>query len=104
MPDTCRAWKTVANGKVDRLCYKPHYRDGYHGADNIWFNGQMRDLSYMGSQGPELPSGLNGMEAENVCEGLCQENLGAPVLRDASHPPSHQVVWTDMDDMCEHCA
>lgn len=106
MDENCKAWKgyrTVHDRKKkedDQFCYKPHHRDGN---DYISFNGQKRNLGWSGGQGPGLPPALNGAEAENVCEGLCRENLDIPVLKDPSYPPSHQVVWTTVADMCKHC-
>lgn len=103
MDENCRAWKgyqTVHDQKKkddDQFCYKPHHHDGN---DYMSFNGQKRNLGWTGGQGPVL---LNTVESEKVCEGLCRENLEIPVLTDPSYPRSHQVVWTNVADMCEHC-
>ena len=98
----CKAWagyETVDEQKVkreDEFCYMPHYK---HGVDYISFNGQKRNLDPRGHQGARFERSLE----PEICESLCQENMDMAMLKDDSFPPSHQVEWTKLDDMCDDC-
>lgn len=102
--EICKSWEGYGTthhrwGKLtDKFCYKPHPKDG---DDYMSFNGQERDLSRWGSQGPRFQS---EEKSEEVCEDLCRTTMDAGLLRDDTLPPSHQVVWVNIDDMCEGCA
>ena len=98
----CKEWDGYEDmgddGKAkrkDRLCYIPRFK---HNVDYIRFNGQWRNLGAKGRQGPALRD-----MAPGTCENLCQENMGMPELQDDNYPPSHQIEWTNLDDMCHDC-
>lgn len=99
----CKTWKGIRDvsdkEKVhdEKLCYRA---ERHHGHDYIYFNKQKRDLSKAGNQ---VPVWQKQTESDATCEVMCRENLDAALLTD-SHPPSHQVTWNDIDDMCDHCA
>lgn len=82
--------------RKDELCYLPQKKKD---EDFISFNGQHRSLGKRGGQGLVLQT----EKEAGVCESLCQENLGMPMLKDHKFMSSHQVVWNDMDDMCDTC-
>lgn len=94
MDEKCRTWHGEHD---DKFCYQAWSSQG---DDYIYFNDQKRGLGQMGSQGPVWK---HKMEAEKVCEGMCRESMDAELFRDDDYLPSHQVVWTDLDDMCDHC-
>lgn len=101
MDENCRLWEGYE--KVDhymvlqahKLCYKPRHK---HNSDYILFDHQERNLGHDGGQGPRETSLEPG-----TCEKLCHENMDMQVLQDKNFPPSHQVEWTEVDDMCEMC-
>ena len=101
MHDVCKLWEgyeTIGDERIrrtDMLCYYPNYK---HGVDYIAFNDQKRNLDRDGGQKPRMRP-----LAPGTCETLCQDNMGMPVLQDDQFPPSHQVEWTDLDDMCDGC-
>ena len=104
MAKKCRSWNRYQNvhdrtkEEQDTLCYVP---DSHHRDDQILFNGQRRNLGENGGQGMMV---RYEMEPKNACEDLCRDVLEASELQEHFvHPPSHQVVWTDVDDMCDHC-
>ena len=101
MERNCKLWdgyETVGDERIvrtDMLCYLPRWK---HGMDYLHFNGQLRNLGSMGKQCPTIAYLEPG-----TCEKLCQENMDMPVLTDDRFPPSHQIEWTRIDDMCENC-
>lgn len=102
MDMTCKQWEGYEDYKdlwyerEDELCYMPHHK---HGDDYISFNGQLRNLGSNGGQGAVF----NRKWEPEICEGLCQEYLDMTMLKDKKYPPSRQVEWTRLDDMCEGC-
>lgn len=105
MRQTCklwRGWETLhaTNDRVERedeLCYLPNYK---HGNDYIFFNRQMRNLGKDGGQHAVFKW---DRETDELCDGMCREYLDMGILQDSQFIPSHQVTWTDLDDMCPHC-
>ena len=101
MKDNCKlweGWETVGDDIVPRwdgLCYMPRHK---HHVDYIFYNGQERNLGPRGRQSPRSADLEPG-----TCEKLCGENMDMPVLQDSRFPPSHQVEWSHVDDMCEYC-
>ena len=101
MAQSCKLWEgyeSVGDQRIprtDMLCYIPRHK---HGMDYISFNDQERNLGSSGNQWPVMAYLEPG-----TCETLCQENMGMQVLQDDKFPPSHQVEWTQVDDMCDHC-
>ena len=101
MTENCKLWdgyESIGDRRIPRtdlLCYMPQY---HHHMDYLAFNHQKRNL---GSRGKQCAA--NGHLEPGTCENLCQENMDMPVLRDDKFPPSHQVEWTCLDDMCDHC-
>ena len=68
--------------------------------DAIWWNDQMRNLESYGGQGRGSPAQGDVLA---LCEGLCQAEIGMPVLKGAKHATNHQWVIQQMDDMCDSC-
>lgn len=67
----------------------------------IEFNGHKRDLSMDWGQGMVV---VGAEEAERVCGRLCEEQVGTEVLRgEEGVMLSHQVIYGDVDDMCDGC-
>ena len=102
MDSLCKHWEgyeTVEDnqkvGRNDEFCYLPHRK---RGADYMTFNNQRRNLGPNGRQGP-----IVGVLEPGTCENLCRDNMDMDVLRDGNFPPSHQVEWNDLDDMCWDC-
>ena len=101
MERICKRWdgyETVGDDRIpreDTLCYMPAHK---HGMDYLAFNHQERNLALEGKQNP-----TSAYLQPGTCEKLCQDNMGMPILDDKDFPPSHQVEWTKVDDMCTHC-
>lgn len=101
MDVNCKLWsgyEAVGDERVpryDEFCYLPNHK---HGVDYITFNTQTRNLGPKGRQKPKV-----GYLESGTCETMCDENLGLKVLQDKKFPPSHQVEWTSLDDMCDLC-
>ena len=97
----CKIWdgyETVGDRAIhrtDSLCYKPHHK---HDMDYLTFNDQQRNLGWSGGQEP-----VAAYLEPGTCETLCHENMDMPVLQDENFPPSHQVEWASLDDMCDGC-
>ena len=102
MGRNCKSWdgyETVGDKRImriDKLCYTPRYK---HDMDYLAFNHQERNLFWRGNQCPVIAYLEPG-----TCEKLCRENMDMAVLQDDKFPPSHQIEWTKIDDMCENCA
>lgn len=72
----------------------------YGTIDEITWNTQTRTLNGGDGQGRrEQPEG----DVLTLCEGLCQAQLGMPMLRGDKHARSRQEVFDRLDDMCESC-
>lgn len=68
--------------------------------DTIEWNGQARLLRKKDGQGVrEQPNG----DVSAICEGLCQTQVGMPMLKGDKHARSRQEVFEGLDDMCESC-
>lgn len=99
----CKRWKGIRSiydleaVHDEKLCYKPNRHKGH---DFLKFNKQKRDLSEKGGQDPQVSK--DQKEVEATCEVMCMENLNAALLTN-SEPPSHQVSWIGLDDMCPDC-
>lgn len=101
MDVNCKLWsgyEALGNERVpryDEFCYLPNHR---HHEDFMTFNKQARNLGPKGKQGPKA-----GWLESGTCEYMCDEHLGLSVLLDKKFPPSHQVEWAHIDDMCDEC-
>lgn len=102
MDENCKLWRGYeAVGeehipRYDEFCYLPEYK---HGMDYMTFNSQKRNLGPSGKQGVKV-----GFLESGTCEHMCQENMGMAILKDnRKYPPSHQIEWTSIDDMCDTC-
>ena len=100
MGNNCKTWdgyEAVGKGMIkrsDEFCYLPHKHDN----DYITFNFQKRNLTPGGNQEPVVANLEPG-----TCESLCRENMDMDILQGDAFPPSHQVEWTKIDDMCWDC-
>lgn len=69
--------------------------------DEIVFNRQARGLGPMGGQGRVVTA---HEEVLAVCETLCPEKVGLPILTTSNKAQCWQERYHDMDDMCDGCA
>lgn len=83
--------------RYDKLCYLPHASKKSGMDDYITFNGQKRNIADNGSQG-QTEEVVGG----EVCDGMCLEYTGLPMLRRNEMAESHVVRNKNMDDMCDH--
>lgn len=86
--------------KEDHWCMTLDFRVIGEMVDEITWNKQTRYLTKYGGQGRnEQPEG----DVQAVCEGLCQDHVGMPMLRVDNNARSRQEVFVDVDDMCDTC-
>ena len=73
----------------------------YNWTDHWEWNGQDRDLGRNGDQGrQEKPKEWVNKE---VCPGLCRAFMKVEHGVEGSTGRGKQIVWNDVDDMCEWC-
>ena len=91
--------------KHDNVCFTVGSNNFFGVTEmGIKFNHQKRAMRN-GHQAGRLKSDY--MEVQEFCEDMCQKEFQMPVDMDIRDPRamggSRQFIYTDMDDMCDHC-
>lgn len=96
----CKHFHSGRNGKFashgrrkHHFCYHFHrvVRDTYS------FDGQIRHVS-------QYPLYLLGSEVQEICEPICREKFGMPLMKGRWYLHSSVSTIFDEADMCRHCA
>lgn len=88
----------------DKVCFAVD--TNFYGMDEMMvkFNGQHRVMIKDFDQG-RIKTGFE--EVQGYCEDMCQSRFGMPAdmkINDKrADGGSRQFVYTDLDDMCDHC-
>ena len=57
-------------------------------------------MDTIGRQGPLL---WGREEEEDLCEVMCDQHAGMPMIKGDEKAVAHMISWEDMDDMCVGC-
>ena len=88
----------------DKVCFGVD--TDFYGMDNmeLTFNGQRRKMVAPGEQGRKQ---TDIKEVQGYCEDMCQRRFQMPANMNINDKRagggSRQFLYTDLDDMCDHC-